>query len=205
MKKIILLVSVIFNLQFAIAQTVTYYQTGEEFSGPFPSWKNVKTDFGAMGDGVTNDAPAINAALLAMKHTQTNTYNVLYFPAGTYLITDTLFNVGRTLGDDYSGMAIIGEDPATTTIKWGGVNFGTMMYLDGWYMRVSRLTFDGNATAAQGIMHQGGFSTGCEWSDLVFTNFNPVASVGLNFSAPTNGQAENAIIRCTFKNVKYRS
>src|ERR1035437_9260175 len=78
-----------------------------------------------------------------------------------------------------------------------------MMYLDGWYMRVSRLTFDGNATAAQGIMHQGGFSTGCEWSDLVFTNFNPVASVGLNFSAPTNGQAENAIIRCTFKNVKY--
>src|ERR1039457_6143633 len=115
------------------AQTVQYYQTGEEFCGPFSSWKNVKTDFGAMGDGVTNDAPAINAALLAMKATQTNTYNVLYFPAGTYLITDTLFNVGRAAGDDYSGMAIIGEDPATTTIKWGGAAFKKMLYLDGWY------------------------------------------------------------------------
>ena len=185
------------------AQTIQYFQTGEEFSGPFPSWKNVKTDFGAMGDGVTNDAPAINAALLAMKNTQTNPYNVLYFPAGTYLITDTLYNVGRVLGDDYSGMAIIGEDPATTIIKWGGLAFGTMMYLNGWYMRVSRLTFDGSDSAMTGIFHTGGFSTGCEWSDLVFQNFNPAFSMGLNFSAPTNGQAENAVIRCTFKNVKY--
>ena len=39
--------------QLAWAQTaVEYYATGEEFAGPFPSWKNVKTDFGAKGDGV---------------------------------------------------------------------------------------------------------------------------------------------------------
>jgi len=84
-----------------------------------------------MGDGVTNDAPAINAALLAMKNTETNNYNVLYFPAGTYLIDDTLFNVNRASGDDYSGVQIIGEDPATTTIKWNGAAFGTMLYING--------------------------------------------------------------------------
>src|SRR5580704_8245181 len=74
----------------SLAQTVTYYQTGEEFSGPFPSWKNVKTDFGAMGDGVTNDAPAINAALQALRNSSADSFNVLYFPAGTYLIDDSL-------------------------------------------------------------------------------------------------------------------
>jgi len=185
------------------AQTVTYYQTGEEFSGPFTSWKNVKTDFGAKGDGVTDDAPAINAALLAMKNTGTNNYNVLFFPAGTYLINDTLYNVNRVAGDDYSGVQIIGEDPATTTIKWNGPAFGKMLYINGWYMRVSRLTFDGSGTAGWGIFHTGGFSTGCEWSDLWFTNFNPVFSVGIDFGAPTNGQAENAIFRCRFTGVKY--
>ena len=185
------------------AQTVQYYQTGEEFSGPFASWKNVKTDFGAVGDGVTNDAPAINAALLAMKSTQVNHYNVLFFPAGTYLINDTLYNVGRNTGEDYSGVQIIGEDPATTIIKWNGPAFGTMLTINGWYMRVSRFTFDGNATAEKGIFHTGGFSTGCEWSDLVFTNFNPIYSIGIDFSAPINGQAENAIQRCHFTGVKY--
>ena len=199
-----LLLAFIFGIiQPSTAQTVTYYPTGEEFSGPFPSWKNVKTDFGAMGDGVTDDAAAINAALLAMRNTGTNNYNVLYFPAGTYLINDTLFNVNRISGEDYSGVQIIGEDPATTIIKWNGAAFGTMLYVNGWYMRVSRLTFDGNGTAERGIFHTGGFSTGCEWSDLFFVNFNPVYSIGLDFSAPVNGQAENAIMRCRFTGVKY--
>ncbi len=199
-----LLLAFIFGIiQPSTAQTVTYYPTGEEFSGPFPSWKNVKTDFGAMGDGVTDDAAAINAALLAMRNTGTNNYNVLYFPAGTYLINDTLFNVNRISGEDYSGVQIIGEDPATAIIKWNGAAFGTMLYVNGWYMRVSRLTFDGNGTAERGIFHTGGFSTGCEWSDLFFVNFNPVYSIGLDFSAPVNGQAENAIMRCRFTGVKY--
>jgi hypothetical protein len=181
------------------AQQVQYYQTGEEFCGPFASWKNVKTDFGAKGDGVTNDAPAITAALLAMKKTQTNPYNVLFFPAGTYLIDTTLCNPGRTLGDDYSGMALIGEDPATTIIKAGPSCPDVMMNLNGWYMRVSRLTFDGNNIAGIGILHSGGFSTGCEWSDLVFQG----VYIGLDFSSPTNGQAENAILRCKFLGCKF--
>jgi len=70
-------------------------------------------------------------------------------------------------------------------------------------MRVSRLTFDGGGNAERGIFHTGGFSTGCEWSDLVFTNFNPIFSIGLDFGAPVNGQAENAIFRCHFTGVKY--
>jgi hypothetical protein len=40
----------IFAYSNARAQTVEYFQTGEEFTGPFKSWKNVKTDFGAKGE-----------------------------------------------------------------------------------------------------------------------------------------------------------
>ncbi|HWY38657.1 MAG TPA: glycosyl hydrolase family 28-related protein, partial [Bacteroidia bacterium] len=176
------------------SQTIQHFQTGEEFSGPFPSWKNVKTDFGATGNGVTNDAPAINAALLAMHNLVTDSFNVLYFPAGTYLINDSLYNSGN----GYAGLAIIGEDPSTTIIKWNGAAGKAMFYLDGWYLRVSRLTFEGNNIAGEGIFKTGGFSTHNEFSDLVFKDFN--TGIGLNLSGTANGQAENAILRCTFTN-----
>lgn len=45
---------------------------------------NVKS-FGAVGDGVTNDTVAINAAIAAA-----GTNNCVFFPSGTYLVTSTL-------------------------------------------------------------------------------------------------------------------
>lgn len=47
-----------------------------------PDWVNVR-DFGATGDGVTDDAPAIELALAAMGSVGSNG-GVLYFPKGTY-------------------------------------------------------------------------------------------------------------------------
>jgi hypothetical protein len=194
MKKTFTLLAFILILSLN-AQTIQHIQTGEEFSGPFPSWKNVKTDFGATGNGVTDDAPAINAALVAMKSLATNTCNVLYFPAGTYLINDSLYNPGN----GYDGFAIIGEDPATTIISWNGpAGNHTMLNLTGWYLRVSRLTFDGHNNAHRGIFKSGGFSTHNEFSDIVFKNFS--TGIGLDLSGTSQGQAENAIMRCTFSN-----
>ena len=50
------------------------------------------TDFGATGDGVTDDTAAINRALYQIYCRQTNTQvrRSLFFPAGTYLVTDTI-------------------------------------------------------------------------------------------------------------------
>ena len=126
----------------AQSQTVSYQATGEEFVGPFASWKNVKTDFGAKGDGVTDDAPAIQKALDELKEVQTNNWSVLYFPAGRYRLGSTL-RTERTKHSDYLGVQIIGEDPATTVLLWGGPDNGTMLAFDSWFSRVSRLTFDG--------------------------------------------------------------
>ena len=201
-KKLLALLFITFSFSlFTYSQVISYYQTGEEFSGPFKSWKNVKTDFGAKGDGVTNDAPAINAALQALRNSSADSFNVLYFPAGTYVIDDSLYNPNG----DYADMAIIGEDPATTIIDWQGPslhsagNSGCDMFaLQGWYLRVSRLTFEGNNNAYRGLFKTGKFSTHCEFSDLVFKDFN--AGIGLDFGAPNFGQAEDAIIRCKFLN-----
>ena len=131
-----------------------------------------------------------------MKVWTADSFNVLYFPAGTYKINDSLINPGN----GYDGLAIIGEDPATTSIVWGGPtsNSSAMLTLTGWYLRVSRLTFDGNNNIYKGIYKTGGFSTHNEFSDIVFKNFS--SGIGLDFSSTTNGQAENAIIRCTFMN-----
>lgn len=51
-------------------------------------------DFGAVGDGITDDASAIQSALDALK----NTGGIIYFPVGTYLVeTPVLFYSNQTL------------------------------------------------------------------------------------------------------------
>lgn len=52
----------------------------------------VVTDFGAVGDGVTDDTAAINRALFQLYCVQTNTQirRSLFFPAGNYIVTDTI-------------------------------------------------------------------------------------------------------------------
>ena len=65
------------------------------FTGPFTSasggaWLDVKADFGAAGDGVTDDTAAIRKAIAATGPLNPKEYrSVIYFPAGTYLINST--------------------------------------------------------------------------------------------------------------------
>src|SRR5689334_22671622 len=99
----------------AAAQKVEFFETGEEFAGPFPSWKNVRTDYGAKGDGVADDAPAIQKALDDLRDMPGNPWSTLYFPAGTYRIASTL-KTSRKQHHDWLGCQIIGEDPATTIL-----------------------------------------------------------------------------------------
>ena len=169
----------------------------EEFVGPFPSWKNVK-DFGAKGDGTTDDSNAIQAALNDLKPVMTNSYSVLYFPAGTYRITKTLVTT-RVAHMDYQGFSIIGEDPANTTLVWDGAAGQIMISLDGWYMKVSRLTFDGKSKASVGLYRGDSFSTACELSDLRFRDMETGIKFGSNTNSVQAGQAEHAVLRNRFE------
>lgn len=69
-------------------------------------------DFGAVGDGTTDDTIAIQNAINAL----ISTGGQLYFPAGTYKITATL-NYISTINADLSGISFVGEGRDTTILK----------------------------------------------------------------------------------------
>lgn len=52
-------------------------------------WINIKRDYGAKGDGITDDTKAIQQAL-AVAYSDYNRPKLIYFPKGTYLVSDTL-------------------------------------------------------------------------------------------------------------------
>ena len=166
----------------------------EEFSGPFPSWRDVRRDYGARGDGQADDTAALQRGLDELtKHTNSC---VLYLPAGTYRLTATLKTV-RKAHTDCQGVAVIGEDPARTLLRWDGTNGGTMFQWDAWYSKISRLTFEGRdiKRADTALLYGPAFSTYNETSDLIFRD----VTNGLVFGGPqTAGQAENTVLRCQF-------
>lgn len=64
-------------------------------------------DFGAVGDGVTDDTAAINAAISARN---ASGGGVVYFPAGTYRVKSSIQYM--------PGVDLIGEGMFATTLKW---------------------------------------------------------------------------------------
>ncbi len=163
----------------------------EEFVGPFASWKNVQTDYGAVGDGVADDTAAIQRGFDDLRLHEESC--VLYFPAGTYRLTNTV-KTTRQAHTDCMGIAVVGEDPATTILKWDGPPDGMMISYDAWYSKISRLTLDGQGRAAVGLGYGPAFSTYNETSDMVFRDLK----TGLVMGITDIGQAENAVLRCSF-------
>ena len=91
----------------AVLSPYTYQDSAVGYTaqtGPTPSDPVIRTiqqrlddyvnvrDYGAVGDGTTDDYPAINRALydLYCRASNTQVRRVLFFPAGTYLITEAL-------------------------------------------------------------------------------------------------------------------
>jgi hypothetical protein len=139
-----------------VAASLAWPQTGagpaeEHFFGPYPSWGNVKTQYGARGDGLSDDTGALQAALNDVGNSGKS--SVMYLPSGTYRITATLTISNKLY------IRIVGQDPSTTIIKWAGPSSGRMLLSSG-VTRSSweRLTWDGSGTAgiAMGFQWQGG-------------------------------------------------
>lgn len=75
---------------------------------------NVKTQFGAKGDGVNDDTAAIQAALNAYP----NGNRIIYLPNGVYLVSDRLsWSPGNVGGDEYKRIILQGQSQQGTTIK----------------------------------------------------------------------------------------
>lgn len=187
----------------------------DDFAGPFKTWANVKTRFGAKGDGKTNDTKKLQAAIdglangeLGTNMSGPNPYVVIYLPAGTYLISETLMLKGKV------GVSIIGEDPQNTFIKWTGKDDDTMLLADGSaYFKVARINWQSNKKKkleAVGVHWLNKWNDGksrsyatlnIELSDMVFTDF-AVGIGGGTYAGRGTGSndSEITIRRCKFVN-----
>lgn len=158
-----------------LAGSVAYAQ--EEFNGPMPGWVNLKTRFGAKGDGKADDTKAMQRAVDSLTQPLIN-YNmgkkgfmVIYLPAGIYNISSTILLKGKI------GVSLIGESPATTIIRWNGSNDNMMLLANGSaYFKISRFTWDANG-------HTGIEAIGLHWKDkLANDRSTSSAPVNIEFS-----------------------
>lgn len=123
-----------------VSQNGTYYR--ETGGLPYSArW------FGARGNGVTNDAPAIAAALTALSVAGGG---VLAFLLGTYLINSKITLPNGVSLSGQCGAAAFPELNAIAVSKliWGGATNGTMCdTVPTWAGNISDLVFDGNGIA----------------------------------------------------------
>lgn len=170
----------------------------EDFAGPFASWDNIKTRYGAKGDGSSDDTKAFQAAFDQVGLSGKSP--VVYLPAGTYVIKSTLLLANRF------GISFIGEDPATTIIRWGGASGGLMASFDGVHTStLERMTWDGGGVAAIGIKF---FKSGTypisgskiEHRDMIYKDMTSMGVQGGEMPPGVNDEMHqfirNKFIRC---------
>lgn len=146
---------------------------------------NVK-DYGAVGDGTTNDAAAIQALIDTVNAAGGGT---IYFPAGVYNIGATALNVKTKVTLCGAGPINFGNDAATadqgaTVIKYSGaayaINLGDTTY-NCYSGGLEKLSISGGGTAANGVRIEGtsgGASVGCHLHNVNAVNFT---GVGFHF------------------------
>lgn len=173
------------------APPLTVGRASEEALGPFQSWANVRSGYGAVGDGVADDTKALQRAIYDLGEKGEAT--VLYLPAGRYRITKTL------LFEAKRGISIIGEDPANTSIVWGGESGGTMMLVNGAaFSQLTRITWNGSSKAGIGVAQWWNHKQNKQWAsgiryvDSVFTDLGTGIAGGRR-DTPAYGQMDSEV------------
>ena len=156
-------------------------------------WLNVLS-FGAKGDGQSDDTLAIQSALNLFSNTVTQN-TTLYFPAGTFLVTQTLV-LNRTLG-----VMLLGSGELTR-LKWGGArgdNTSRLLHSDGnTRFHIEGFIFDGSGSCYVGMDHdsKNQYESRVVHQNLAFINF---MEAGLRVGhAQFVASAEMTYINCVF-------
>jgi hypothetical protein len=203
-------------------------------TGPTPSDPVVRTvqaklddqacvrDFGATGDGVTDDTAAINRALFQLYCVETNTQvrRSLFFPAGTYRITGTIIipTFAKLVGEGQQCTIISLQSPAAYVARFGdsrqqvGANLGFNALLPQ-DIEISSMTFSSTVAtdifqieaATQCWFSSVGFNGPYLVSDIQDPGFQPNGAD--NYAAVRIASTVSAVTsqitfdRCTFSNI----
>lgn len=144
-------------------------QTGPTVSAPIVRSVQSKLDdfadvrdFGAVGDGITDDTNAINRALFQLYCVQANSAvrRSLYFPAGTYLVSSSIIipAYAKLVGEgaDCSIIQLVSASPVDYVAQFGdsaqqtGVNIGNNGATAPRNIEISSMTF--SSTQATDLM-----------------------------------------------------
>ena len=148
-------------------------KTESEIVSVLNMFKNVK-DYGAKGDGTTDDTSAIQSAINdAVNHGYT-----LYIPSGTYIINSSLLIQSSNL----VGLEIIGQSQTNTILQYNGNDFAIKIG-DG-SVALDKVAFQrfgvaGNSNALGGIQING--ANRLIFRQLAFSSFNNTDAAGLYF------------------------
>jgi hypothetical protein len=90
--------------------------SAERIFPPDSGMVNVKSQYGAKGDGVSDDTEAIQLAISATVHHPQTGPRIIFFPAGTYLVSRPLLE--KDLKAQWNSLLTLqGENRATTKLK----------------------------------------------------------------------------------------
>lgn len=128
-------------------------------------------DFGAIGDGITDDTTAIQAAITSLN---AGNYKSLYFPAGNYRINN-YFAITA------SGVSIIGDGPRQSVIKQ--------------HSNVDTFVVSSTTPSSQAITDVSFINLGIDYGSIN----NPYSGVAININRLGRGYFNNIDIRNVFQ------
>jgi Pectate lyase superfamily protein len=152
-------------------------------------------DYGAVGNGVDDDTDAINRALydLYCREESTQVRRTLYFPAGTYLVSDVIKipSYATIQGEGKSCTVIKSTDDGVSCVariadskQQVGAAIGSNGAMLPKYIVVNDITFDSNQLDISVFII----------NSTKYCSFNSVGFVGSSLTAPTsNGTGATAI------------
>jgi hypothetical protein len=169
-------------------------------------------DFGAEGDGVTDDRAAIQAALIAARDAGGGT---VYLPKGTYVVaTRSPSEVSTYKGSVrvYSGTTLMGEGPLRSIIKVGDNAPGNFPVLFAHSNSSEDITsdivfrdfsIDGNRSRET----SGGEDEAIDLSStrrILFENLHiyEMGSDGIDLDDPISGAIDHTVRGCVFRNLR---
>ena len=143
----------------------------------------------ATGNGITDDTAALVSAFNYIKAQAVATSNgssyILYFPNGTYRVTDTIFYTGTAPSPDINNIHIIGQSRAGAVIKLDNSCTGfTTATSPKAVLRYSNSSTTYNGAASNNV---------CE-NVTINTGTGNVGAVGIQFQSANSGRIANVSV-----------